>query len=73
MKPWKRLPVGQKPKSIRRFNGATAMKPWKRRKTVLGVQVAAQLQWGHGDEAVEEQGNNANIQTFCNASMGPRR
>jgi len=49
------------------------MKPWKRRKTVLGVQVAAQLQWGHGDEAVEEQGNNANIQTFCNASMGPRR
>ena len=43
-----------------RFNGATAMKPWKRSG---GVRVTwptpRQLQWGHGDEAVEELGPSA--------------
>ena len=39
----------------RRFNGATAMKPWKTcAVTCLGLAVPM-LQWGHGDEAVEER------------------
>ena len=58
----------------RRFNGATAMKPWKsprRHRSTLARSLA--LQWGHGDEAVEE----ATV-TVCKAmpgpaSMGPRR
>ncbi len=36
------------------FNGATAMKPWKRHKMPRGWACVPWLQWGHGDEAVEE-------------------
>ena len=36
------------------FNGATAMKPWKRVYNQLQAATVASLQWGHGDEAVEE-------------------
>ena len=35
------------------FNGATAMKPWKSADHCRS-RGATQLQWGHGDEAVEE-------------------
>ncbi len=55
------------------FNGATAMKPWKRvngPQTVAPVEV---LQWGHGDEAVEEHGRLGDYDLFELASMGPRR
>ena len=37
-----------------RFNGATAMKPWKRPPFFEVLEAAGVLQWGHGDEAVEE-------------------
>ncbi len=37
------------------FNGATAMKPWKSITETRGMAEARTLQWGHGDEAVEEQ------------------
>ena len=37
------------------FNGATAMKPWKRRTAWTSTSSRSMLQWGHGDEAVEEQ------------------
>ena len=30
------------------------MKPWKRQTTTITNQWDARLQWGHGDEAVEE-------------------
>ena len=36
------------------FNGATAMKPWKRAMPELSSVDIWTLQWGHGDEAVEE-------------------
>ena len=38
------------------FNGATAMKPWKRYGSKQKRSPDGQLQWGHGDEAVEERG-----------------
>ncbi len=31
------------------------MKPWKRASIAYTLDQAAPLQWGHGDEAVEEQ------------------
>ncbi len=37
------------------FNGATAMKPWKRTASTSYCNANTLLQWGHGDEAVEEQ------------------
>ena len=36
------------------FNGATAMKPWKRPLRTNCGRGHSWLQWGHGDEAVEE-------------------
>src|SRR5208337_2191941 len=36
------------------FNGATAMKPWRRRIPSASSLPPPLLQWGHGDEAVEE-------------------
>jgi len=39
---------------VNRFNGATAMKPWKSTKALGKVVERLKLQWGHGDEAVEE-------------------
>ena len=44
--------LGQSPRS--HFDGATAMKPWKRRHPVHGSFIGWILRWGHGDEAVEE-------------------
>ena len=37
------------------FNGATAMKPWKSPPLDTINQPPLTLQWGHGDEAVEEK------------------
>ena len=37
-----------------RFNGATAMKPWKSLVSTSNAGRRHRLQWGHGDEAVEE-------------------
>ena len=38
------------------FNGATAMKPWKSNARDRQTDGAiSMLQWGHGDEAVEER------------------
>ncbi len=36
------------------FNGATAMKPWKSLSPSVKACSCLWLQWGHGDEAVEE-------------------
>ncbi len=56
-----------------RFNGATAMKPWKSgRPTSRGIK-EAELQWGHGDEAVEEIDLTVGRAADPAASMGPRR
>ena len=38
----------------RGFNGAKAMKPWKRPTAATTCWRSGALQWGHGDEAVEE-------------------
>jgi len=54
MKPWKSILNRVWVLSIHSFNGATAMKPWKRRGNVGTDRAAKLLQWGHGDEAVEE-------------------
>ncbi len=54
MKPWKSRPFRSYSAAFSCFNGATAMKPWKsnlRRSWIWGF---TSLQWGHGDEAVEE-------------------
>src|SRR5208337_1809591 len=48
------------------FNGATAMEPWKRPPRRDSVVQASQLQWGHGDGAVEEphaRGHNSASRT----------
>jgi len=55
MKPWKsRRWSTQGWTRNPRFNGATAMKPWKRTHTPTQFGGSSALQWGHGDEAVEE-------------------
>jgi len=55
MKPWKRCNLGEVDAGPECFNGATAMKSWKRRGVPFHVERnRPMLQWGHGDEAVEE-------------------
>ena len=55
MKPWKRTYGENKSSAIgNSFNGATAMKPWKRPEAENVNAPPVLLQWGHGDEAVEE-------------------
>ena len=73
MKPWKRAPTRLTPTGIRSFNGATAMKPWKRQPRLKAQTDQIQLQWGHGDEAVEEPPAPAPNAAPAKASMGPRR
>src|SRR5208282_2632316 len=73
MKPWKRRGAPPCRGSSAGFNGATAMKPWKRWcATPIGLG-STRLQWGHGDEAVEEMTLMAAITGGEWASMGPRR
>jgi len=54
MKPWKRWTYGTIGATSKRFNGATAMKPWKSVIKLGKHSINESLQWGHGDEAVEE-------------------
>jgi len=49
------------------------MKPWKRLIVEPGVRVRDLLQWGHGDEAVEEAVIASSSAAQLIASMGPRR
>ena len=55
------------------FNGATAMKPWKRLERMTLERRYGWLQWGHGDEAVEEDVAKPIPDVLQVASMGPRR
>ena len=73
MKPWKsRTPRPPRPVPLR-FNGATAMKPWKSQELLEQAGRECKLQWGHGDEAVEELGIGITQAIAEHASMGPRR
>src|SRR4051812_43424836 len=38
----------------RRFNGATAVRPWKTDQAKMVIDHFQVLQWGHGREAVED-------------------
>src|SRR5208282_4724101 len=73
MKPWKREMERRRIANSRSFNGATAMKPWKSVTDLLGSYTATWLQWGHGDEAVEEEPGWRGRAVGVLASMGPRR
>ncbi len=55
MKPWKRPRSTPPQRGAKRFNGATAMKPWKSAAAIAAWSPSDLLQWGHGDEAVEER------------------
>ena len=61
MKPWKRQALPRGPRQPRGFNGATAMKPWKSSRIWRPCSPRQRLQWGHGDEAVEEGGGATTI------------
>jgi len=52
------------------FNGATAMKPWKSYKLPDMAFKHLQLQWGHGDEAVEEPRGSAPTTTSIQLQWG---
>ncbi len=54
MKPWKRGTWTAIRTDHDRFNWATAMKPWKSYVELGETYTYFTLQWGHGDEAVEE-------------------
>ena len=73
MKPWKRDPGSQPERGVNCFNGATAMKPWKSIGLTSHRLPYWSLQWGHGDEAVEENVESVGCGDQCDASMGPRR
>jgi len=73
MKPWKSYVHDRTGHRLGRFNGATAMKPWKSSSSRLWDGSAARLQWGHGDEAVEEIAISVRTGEKGTASMGPRR
>jgi len=49
------------------------MKPWKSQMWLRTVSEQKLLQWGHGDEAVEEHTNRLCLAAIFIASMGPRR
>jgi len=55
------------------FNGATAMEPWKSGGPLVIWIIRQQLQWGHGDGAVEECTTVKSWFCQLTASMGPRR
>ena len=49
------------------------MKPWKSEYTSVLIMASNVLQWGHGDEAVEEDFARVGTLGLVAASMGPRR
>ncbi len=69
MTPWKTSCCRGQRDDARSFNGATAVRPWK---TVRPESTGGALQWGHGDDAVEN-GRIGDIRIPMPASMGPRR
>ena len=74
MKPWKRRGFAGKWRGlVEGFNGATAMKPWKSDLVLASPTTTVSLQWGHGDEAVEEASVRLGLADPVDASMGPRR
>ena len=73
MTPWKRLRCGRAFLPTQGFNGATAMTPWKRVRHRVRQTQPEMLQWGHGDDAVEEFVVVVVGLLFDRASMGPRR
>ena len=74
MKPWKSIATRVIAHvDERRFNGATAMRPWKSAGCRAIAATVTLLQWGHGDEAVEEREHAAADAARAAASMGPRR
>ena len=54
------------------FNGATALRPWRLNRNAGHDYSAAQLQWGHGSEAVETGAHGEDLSLDDRASMGPR-
>jgi len=73
MKPWKSFTQPTTSKGRASFNGATAMKPWKSMTPATFTSSVYTLQWGHGDEAVEERACVLAWMEAMLASMGPRR
>ena len=74
MKPWKsQIWEGLPRNKPSCFNGATAMKPWKSDRPDPYGYFDRTLQWGHGDEAVEESDFTQIFPVPYTASMGPRR
>ncbi len=49
------------------------MKPWKSNVLIVSGKGLKVLQWGHGDEAVEEWRRKIKVVVPEGASMGPRR
>ncbi len=74
MKPWKTFEIRSDALAEeKRFNGATAMKPWKTILALCPMHAFYMLQWGHGDEAVEDTNCFNDCAEVVQASMGPRR
>ncbi len=46
------------------------MKPWKRPSPFTSPQHIEELQWGHGDEAVEELGRPLGLAMVCSLQWG---
>ncbi len=62
-RPWKTRSGEESSKRLRRFNGATARRPWKTGKVQQNAEAyIAELQWGHGPEAVEDTGRGSGPQ-----------
>src|SRR5437764_1409679 len=55
------------------FNGATANSPWMTDRASKAADNTAQLQWGHGEFAVDDVTLRSGQQSARAASMGPRR
>ncbi len=55
-----------------RFNGATALQPWKHSSRPFSMGPDGTLQWGHGLAAVETQRDRVAGVEGHHASMGPR-
>ncbi len=52
------------------FNGATAMKPWKRQRAHETETKTKELHWGHGDEPVDEAGIDSDSLLYCVLQWG---
>ena len=57
----------------RRFNSATALKPWRTAVYIAASQPSRMLQFGHGVEAVENRRRGSELGVDMTASIRPRR